>query len=198
MEQLDKMIEPAKILPIRYWDDPILSTVCDKIEDNEFGSKLEEFGRELITTMDVKNGIGLAAPQVGVAKRMFAMLLPDNEALLPLVVCNPKLVLTGATVPAREGCLSLPNIFEQVYRAESATMQYSDPSGKAFEILLPTTFNARVAQHEVDHLDGIMFFDYRDKRENYVTEQYPTPRGARMSKQLSKSVIRQWEKQKGL
>jgi peptide deformylase len=193
-DQLDKLAAVAKVLPLRYWDDPVLSTVCDKIEDNEFGEKLAEFGRELIATMNAKNGVGLAAPQVGVAKRMFAMLFPDHEDTQPIVVCNPKLVLTGATVAAREGCLSLPNVYEQVYRSECVTMQFSDPLGKSYETLLCTPFDARVAQHEADHLDGIMFFDYRDKRENYVTEQFPKPRGARMSKQLSKSVLREWEK----
>lgn len=195
-DDMDKLTAEAKVLPLRYWDDPVLSAICDKIEDNEFGPQLEEFGRELIATMNDKNGVGLAAPQVGVAKRMFAMLFPDNKDHLPLVICNPRLVLTGATLAEREGCLSLPGVFEQVYRSESVTMQYSDPSGKAFEMPLLTAFNARVAQHEVDHMDGILFFDYKDKRENYVTEANPVPRGARMTKQLSKGVMREWDRQK--
>ena len=195
-DDMDKLIEKANILPLRYWDDPVLSTVCDKIEDNEFGSKLEEFGLELIATMNDKNGVGLAAPQVGVAKRMFAMMFPDHEDMKPIVVCNPALQLKGRTVPAREGCLSLPGVFEQVYRAEEVWMQFQDPTGKAFEMPLLTPFDARVAQHEYDHLDGIMFFDYKDKRDQFVTEDFPTPRGARMSKQLSKSVMREWEKVK--
>src|SRR5277367_5140615 len=107
-----------KILPLRFWDDPVLSTVCDKIEDNEFGPTLEEFGCDLIATMKAKNGLGLAAPQVGVAKRVFAMEFPDHPGAVPKVIVNPVLVLTGRTVPGREGCLSLPNLYEQVYRAE--------------------------------------------------------------------------------
>jgi len=185
-DQLDKMVAVAKVLPLRYWDDPILSVVCDKIEDSEFGPQLEEFGRELIATMNDANGVGLAAPQVGVAKRMFVMLFPTNEELKPVVVCNPTIVLAGKSVFENEGCLSVPGVRQQVYRALDATMQYQDPTGKNFEMLI-TSWDARVAQHEFDHLNGIMFFDYKDKREVY---------GARMTKQMSKSALRDWEKEK--
>ena len=185
-----------EILTIKYWDDPVLSKICDKIEDNEFGPKFEEFGWQLIATMTAKNGIGLAAPQVGVTKRMFAMTFPGLLSSA-IVVCNPVIELSGKTVPGREGCLSLPGVYEQVYRAEIVTMQYSDPLGKQHEVVLATPIDARIAQHETDHLDGIMFFDYKDKREQYATEAHPKPWGARMSKQLSKHVMREWEKRKG-
>lgn len=187
-EDIDKLVKGAEPLPLRYWDDPVLSAVCDKIEDNEFGPELEEFGRRLLATMRHKNGIGLAAPQVGVAKRVFAMTFPDNEGFGPCVMCNPTLELKGATRPGREGCLSLPNVFEQVYRAEEAWVRYFDPRGKEIEMPLMGSFDARVAQHEYDHLNGIMFFDYKDRR--------PDPWGVRMTKNLSKGVMREWEKQK--
>jgi len=185
-ESMDKMIAAAKVLPLRYWADPILSVICDKIGDSEFGPQLEEFGRELIATMNDANGVGLAAPQVGVAKRMFAMLFPTNEELKPIVVCNPTIVLAGKSVFETEGCLSVPGVRQQVYRALDVTMQYQDPTGKNFEMLI-TSWDSRVAQHEFDHLNGIMFFDYKDKRETY---------GARMSKQMSKGALRDWEKEK--
>src|SRR5208337_366208 len=118
------MPNTVDILPLRYWDDPALSKVCDKIEDNEFGPKLVEFGQSLLATMKSRNGIGLAAPQVGVAKRMFVMRFPDHEAMKPFVICNPELRLSGRLVPGREGCLSLPGLFEQVYRAENCILQY--------------------------------------------------------------------------
>lgn len=184
------------VLKVVLWDDPILSTICDEVEHNEFGPKLEQFGLDLIATMKAKNGLGLAAPQVGINKRVFVMEQPDNKGFPPLVVCNPRLILTGRTLPGREGCLSLPNVFEQVYRAEGVVLQYQNALGVAHEIIYPTQMNARVAQHENDHLDGIMFFNYQDKREMYVTKEYPTPRGARMSKNLSKGVLRRWEDEK--
>jgi peptide deformylase len=177
----------ADILPIRVWADPVLSKVCDKIEDNEFGPKLEEFGLQLRATMEHKNGVGLAGPQVGVAKRIFVMEFPDHENLEPTVICNPVLDLSGGSVYAREGCLSLPNVFEQVCRAEQVSVRYQHPLDGKESIFLLDKFDARVAQHEFDHLNGIMFFDYKDKRPVY---------GARMSKQVGKQVLRAWDKEK--
>ena len=164
----------------------MLSTVCDKIGDSEFGPQLEEFARQLVATMDASNGIGLAAPQVGVLKRMFVMRFPDHRDAPPLVVCNPVLILSGARLGEREGCLSLPGIFDQVYRAWHVNMTYNTPEGKPSELLLDM-WDARVAQHEGDHLNGVMFFDFKDQRPTY---------GARMSKQVSKRVLREWEKEK--
>lgn len=188
-------------LIVRYWDDPVLSTLCDAVEDNEFGPKLDDFAASLGLAMRDRNGVGLAAPQVGITKRIFAMAFPDDEEnsrkwsvtgtptfepRKPIVVCNPTLVFEGKTVYAREGCLSLPGIHEQVSRAEKVTMQYRQTDGATKEIVL-TDINARVAQHEFDHLNGIMFFNYTDKRPQY---------GARMSKQVSKQVLREWEKER--
>lgn len=164
----------VNILPIRIWDDPALSKVCDKIEDNEYGPKLEEFGRELVATMNDRSGVGLAAPQVGVLKRMFVMVFPDHEEMPPLVACNPTLVLTGRTLPGREGCLSMPNVFLQIERATNAVMQYADPSGKQFEVSIDG-MDARVAQHETDHIDGIFFI-------------------SRVSRQMRRAALRDWEK----
>jgi peptide deformylase len=178
--------EQPKALPLRYWDDPVLSKVCDKVGDSEFGPQLEEFARQLLVTMDAANGVGLAAPQVGVLKRLFVMRLPDHRDAAPIAVCNPVLVLSGAGLAGQEGCLSLPGIFDQVYRAGHVNMTYTTPSGKPSELSLDM-WDARVVQHEFDHLNGIMFFDFRDKRPVY---------GARMSKQMSKKVLREWEKEK--
>lgn len=179
------MPETAEKLAIVLWDDPVLSQMCEKVEDNEFGPKLESFGYQLLAAMDGKNGLGLAAPQVGIAKRMFVMRSPEQEHV-PMIVVNPILDLAGRTVQAREGCLSMPNVFEAVVRAENAVMKFQDIHGHQLELPL-VGFGARVAQHEFDHLNGIMFFDYQDKRPEY---------GARMSKQLSKHVLRTWEKEK--
>ncbi len=176
-EQLSKMLAAAKVLPLRYWNDPVLSTVCDKIEDGEFGAQLEEFGRELIATMLDKNGVGLAAPQVGVAKRVFAMSFPDHEEMEPRVVCNPEIRFVGAEVALREGCLSMPGIYLQVIRAEHAVMQFQQPDGKHIEIPLITAWDARVAQHELDHLNGVFFIN-------------------RVSRQMRRQALRDWEKVK--
>lgn len=195
-DQLDRMVAAAKVLPLRYWNDPILSKECEPVADGEFGPQLEQFGLELIATMRDKNGIGLAAPQVGVAKRVFAMSFPDHDGLDPVVVCNPRLVLKGSTVYGQEGCLSLPGVYQQVYRASVAYLSYREPGGRGMEMPLLTPWDARVAQHEYDHLDGIMFFNYLDKREKFATEEHPEPWGARMSKQMAKAVLREWDRER--
>jgi len=161
-------------LEVIHWDDPRLSVVCDAVENNEFGPELETFGQQLILTMKVKNGVGLAASQVGITKTMFVMQFPEtNEE--PKVIVNPIITkLSGATLFETEGCLSLPGVTEQVGRADQVTMQYKDPLGKPAELNL-TGLSARIVQHEWDHTRGIMFFD-------------------RITRQMRKHVLKQWSK----
>lgn len=163
-------------LVLRYWNDPMLSMVCDPVRESEFGEKLQLFASKLESKMYEFGGVGLAAPQLGLPIRMFTMRpQPGSEAI---TVCNPSLILSGTTEYEREGCLSVPQIFEQVGRPQAATMRYFTPEGVEREMEL-TGMDARIAQHEADHLDGIMFFDRR-----------------RMPKNISKGVERAWEKQK--
>lgn len=173
-------------LDIVLWDDPILSTVCQPVADHEFGSGLEDLARRLTNTMKSFEGLGLAAPQVGIDKRMFVFRPKDKPNFKPIVVCNPEMVLSGNGVADQEGCLSLPEIYEQVMRAGHVNMCYRQPDGKHIELILDG-WDARIAQHEFDHLNGIMFFDYQDKRGDSVY-------GARMSKQASKATLRRWDK----
>ena len=173
-------------LELVYWDNPVLSQVCDPVADNEFGPELSAFGAQLIATMEAAPGVGLAAPQVGVAKRVFAMLFPDHEGLKPMVIVNPTLELSGSTLQAREGCLSLPGVYEAVNRAEKVSVRFKTLDNIETEMDL-SNIDARVAQHEFDHLNGVMFFDYLEVRPTY---------GRRMSKQLHKQVMRMWEKER--
>lgn len=171
-------------LQIIYWNNPILSTICDKVEDNEFGPKLELFSEQLLTTMVNNDGVGLAAPQIGIAKRVFVMKFMEQG--YRIAVCNPEIKFSGKAITSKEGCLSLPQVFGDVKRAEHAEMSYRDPGGKYCQLFL-SQMDARIAAHEEDHLNGIMFFNYQDQREQY---------GARMTRQMSRMVLRQWEKQK--
>lgn len=187
----------AKQLEIVLWDSPVLSQICAQVEGNEFGPELVAFGERLLATMHAHRGLGLAAPQVGVPRRIFAMTFPDQQGEGPIVACNPVLDLLGGTTRALEGCLSLPGIYEQVARAGKALMRYQTPAGDSREIMLESPMDARVAQHESDHLNGIMFFDHRDKRDSFLDANGQPLYGARMSKQLSKQVLRKWEKVRG-
>lgn len=177
-------ITTTEDLKLRYWSDPILSTVCDPVRDSEFGPALAAFADKLLTKMETAKGVGLAAPQVGVPIRMFAMhtfVMKEGSLLLPkLVVCNPTLELSGEREFDREGCLSVPTIFEGVARSHTTIMKFFTPLGEACEVELHA-MNARVVQHETDHLDGIMFFDR-----------------SRVSRQVNRAVEATWRKKRKL
>lgn len=160
-------------LHMRYWDDETLKTVCIKV--SEFGGQLEEFGNLLLSTMKhFNNGLGLAASQVGLTKRMFAMRFPSAEDLTPIILVNPVITKREGSAVGQEGCLSIPTIYDQVERAAFVRVEFQYIDGME-GVLEFEDLEARIVQHEIDHLDGIMFFQ-------------------RMSKQMRKNVLRKWDK----
>ena len=121
---------------------------------------------DMLDTMDEYHGVGLAAPQIHEGLRIFVGVLGsgkaddgdevDNE---PIALINPEITPVGADVVEEwEGCLSIPDIRGRVPRAREIRMRAFDREGKRVDIALKD-FHARVAQHETDHLDGILFFD---------------------------------------
>jgi peptide deformylase len=110
----------------------------------------------MIDTMYDEVGIGLAAPQVGVSLRL--LVVGDAEGRGAQVLVNPAITEQGGSVTAEEGCLSLPGIFAPVTRAEWVTLQAEDLDGAPVS-MTARGFRARVFQHEIDHLDGVLFID---------------------------------------
>lgn len=132
-------------------DDPFLQQVATAWDFTVDGDP-NDLVRSMIKIMMENNGIGLAAPQVGVSKRIFIM---GNEQ--KLVACiNPEIVESNGEVKDLEGCLSFPKLWLQVRRAESVKVRYYDLRGEIVETEF-SGFMARVFQHEYDHLDGICF-----------------------------------------
>ena len=122
---------------------------------------LQKFIDDMIETMYEYHGVGLAAPQVHEGLRLFVAMLDDEpgEDSEALVVVNPEIVPNEETVEEGwEGCLSIPDIRGMVPRYTDITVKALDRTGKAFQLQL-RGFAARVAQHETDHLDGVLFFD---------------------------------------
>jgi peptide deformylase len=117
---------------------------------------------DMIDTMIEYHGVGLAAPQVHESVRIFvARLGPDDDETEgePMVLVNPEIVLVGdETIDGWEGCLSVPDIRGRVPRAREIALRALDRKGGRIDLSLQD-FPARVAQHETDHLDGILFFD---------------------------------------
>jgi peptide deformylase len=148
-------------LELRYYGDPILRATASPV--TSFDSTLESEAEVMIETMQRERGIGLAGPQVGLGKRLIIVLQmanPDDVDADPLVLVNPEVVERGkSTWELEEGCLSIPGVSGVVTRPETAVIRYQDLAGKSHTITTEGMF-ARVALHEIDHLNGRLFIDY--------------------------------------
>jgi peptide deformylase len=144
-------------LPILQWPDPRLTTVCDPVAA---GAEVETLIVDMFETMYAAPGRGLAAPQVGAMLRLFVMDAGWKEGeMTPLACLNPRITDQAQDVSCgAEGCLSVPGVTADVTRATQITLAYTDLSGNACEVTL-TGAAATIAQHELDHLDGVMHFD---------------------------------------
>jgi peptide deformylase len=121
---------------------------------------LERLLDDMLETMYAAPGIGLAAPQVGIAQRAFVADLGGEGERQPLYVINPEIVWRSAdTTTAEEGCLSLPQQYGEVSRASAIRLRHQDLSGETREIEADGLL-ARCLQHEVDHLNGVLFIDH--------------------------------------
>ncbi len=113
---------------------------------------------DLFETMRAEGGVGLAANQVGVARRVAVVDVGADDPS-PLVMINPRVVHTSAVVEtAEEGCLSIPDIYAEVERPLRVTLEALDRDGRPYKVEL-SEFKARAVQHEIDHLDGVLFLD---------------------------------------
>ena len=123
----------------------------------------------MIATMLAKDGVGLAAPQVGVNERVVILNFQlGGKNFKPIALVNPEIADASVeTVTAEEGCLSLPGIFGKVKRWKTATVKFQDEDGNPRALELDG-LNSRAIQHEIDHLDGILFID---KIEGEVREE---------------------------
>jgi peptide deformylase len=123
-------------------------------------AKLRAVVKEMFTRMYAAQGIGLAANQVALPLRLFVM-NPTGDPAQPdaeLVFINPEIITRKGSNLAEEGCLSLPDLYAEVRRAEEITIEAFDLKGQGFEVTLDE-LPARVAQHEYDHIEGVLFVD---------------------------------------
>jgi len=125
-----------------------------------FDQDLDKLAQEMIETMHESDGIGLAAPQVGISKRLLVTDISSIDAKIgPQVFINPEIIDSAGEVTMEEGCLSIPNVREDVTRPETIVLKYQTVNGEE----KTETFDgwmSRVLQHEIDHLHGILFTDY--------------------------------------
>lgn len=144
---------------IRIYPDPVLKERAKEVED--FGPSLWELVDDMFETMYKRGGVGLAANQVGVLKRVVVIDLDsgkEGQGKNQLVLVNPEIVSAQGEVVAEEGCLSLPGLYKKVKRAERVVVRAKDREGKEFTLEAEGLLS-RAIQHEVDHLNGILFID---------------------------------------
>lgn len=129
---------------------------------HKVSKKITELVQDLFDTMYTHNGVGLAAPQIGVNLRIFVIDASTKEnPMKPMVFINPKIIKKSGAVIAEEGCLSFPQAFAPVKRYKNITVKALDINGRSF--LLESSDGSlltRAIQHEYDHLDGILFIDH--------------------------------------
>lgn len=152
------------VLPIVTYDDPILRQKAKEIAANS--KDLQTLIDDMFETMYNGAGVGLAAPQIGESVRLFVIdadvMTEDSDEpdLGPVVFLNPVIVNhSEANVAKEEGCLSIPGIRESVSRPESITIEYLDRNFSTSKLEV-SGWISRVIQHELDHLDGILFIDH--------------------------------------
>ena len=143
------------IRQIRLLGDPVLRTPCREVEDID--DKIRQLIDDLMDTMYHADGVGLAAPQIGVSQRVFVYDVSEGE-LPPGVLINPTIIESAGTVRESEGCLSIPDLSEIVERSVSVVAEGLDREGRLVRVETDGLLS-RCLQHETDHLDGILFLD---------------------------------------
>jgi peptide deformylase len=165
------------ILPVLKYGHPVLRQKGARIESVTL--EIKQLIAEMFETMYASKGIGLAAQQVGRALQLTVLDLravtdrpstlqlkgkpAELDALMPLALINPEIKPYGETVPGPEGCLSFPEIYGEIPRPESVEVKALNEKGKPVEFRAGGLL-ARAVQHEVDHLNGILFIDRMDRK----------------------------------
>jgi peptide deformylase len=141
----------------RYGSD-VLRKVAEPVE--EITDEIRQLARDMLEKMYDSDGVGIAAPQIGVSKRIIIVDVdPYDLSKDPIALINPEIVDKQGQESAEEGCLSVPDIRGEVKRAERVTVEALDLDGKKVRIEA-TELLARALQHEIDHLNGVLFIDH--------------------------------------
>jgi len=141
---------------------PILRKKADNVLNVD--DDIRKLMDNMLETMYEAPGIGLAAPQVGILKKVIVIdLSKDDEPKKPFFIVNPKIIWKSEELSSREeGCLSIPGHFAEVVRPKKCKLQYLDYNGKKQEVEADDLLSTCI-QHEVDHCDGVLFIDYLSK-----------------------------------
>ena len=159
-----------KIRKILTEPDPFLRQVSHEV--TKVDDAIRELMDDMLETMYVAPGIGLAAIQVGVPKRVIVIDLSREEKKTPLYFVNPKIIIKSKNISTyEEGCLSVPGQFAEIDRPDQCHITYLDYNGQKKELKAEGLL-ATCIQHEMDHLEGILFIDYLSKlKKNFIVKK---------------------------
>ncbi len=145
-------------LPLVYYPSDVLRQPTKKV--TRFDGATRKLAQDMLETMYNNNGVGLAAPQVGVGKRMMVIdVSHEDEPRKPIVFINPEIIEASGSMVGQEGCLSFPGVFFEVRRASRIVVKFKNVSGKDQKLVAADNLLCRAIQHEIDHLDGELFID---------------------------------------
>lgn len=149
--------EPAlTVRPIRYLGDPVLRRRASEVQHVD--DSIRQLVDDMIESMYAAEGVGLAAPQIGVGLRIVVLGMPDEE---PVPIINPVIVeRTGERELEGEGCLSVPGYRGSVTRSQQVTVEGLDADGRELRITACDNLLAQAIEHEVDHINGVLYVDH--------------------------------------
>jgi len=150
----------VSVLPIYIYGQSVLRKKARAVKTPS--EEMSVLADDMIETMRKANGIGLAANQVGDLRRIIVVdagVIAESETVPPLAMINPEILTREGTWTIEEGCLSIPEIREEVERAEKVLVRYHDPAFTIHELEADGLL-ARVILHEIDHLNGVLFLDH--------------------------------------
>lgn len=155
------------IYPIVKYPDPVLAQKAATV--TEFDADLAKLADDMFESMYAAEGIGLAAPQIGVLKRITVIDTSfGKDPNEKLVLVNPQITARNGRTHEEEGCLSLPDIREKVHRDATVTVRAQDVKGNWYEVDGEELLS-RALQHELDHLDGVLFIDHLSRLKRDLT-----------------------------
>ena len=142
------------IRAMRYLPDPVLRQKTKKV--STIDNSIQRLINDMVETMQQVNGVGLAAPQIGVSLRVVVLQMPGEE---PVAIINPEIVKRSGEQEVTEGCLSVPGYAGEIKRSASVTIKGRDQNGKEMRIKADGLL-AQALEHELDHLNGILYIDH--------------------------------------
>ncbi|OGO00020.1 MAG: peptide deformylase [Chloroflexi bacterium RBG_13_52_14] len=145
------------VLPLRFAPDPVLRQKAKRV--SSIDTSIERLIDNMLETLPAVSGLGLAAPQVGVPLRVAVIQMPEEEEGGEIVLINPVIVKKSGERLVDEGCLSIPGYRGEIKRSVSITIKGRNRQGKEFR-LKATELLAQALEHEIDHLNGILYIDH--------------------------------------